>query len=103
MKYYRTNDTQLKAFQLSLCDKVAKKEAELVNLKTALKSKVKISWRDDLPKKEPSVGELRLFFVNRERAALQLLQVHDDTLVRAQDKGGGAWQVALCANDFGGG
>ena len=66
MKYYRTNDTQLKGFQLSLREDKAKKEAELVNLKTALKSKMKISWRDDLAAEETAlVRERSLFFVNR--------------------------------------
>ena len=104
MKYYRTNDTQLKGFQLSLREDKAKKEAELVNLKTALKSKMKISWRDDLAAEETAlVRERSLFFVNRERAALQLFDIHNGTLARAVRGEGEDWEVGLCANDYGGG
>ena len=103
LRYYRKNVTQLMAIHLSLLDDERKKEAELVNLKTALKSKKKITWREDSPKAGPLAIEKRLFFVNRDKAAIQLLEIHNRTQVRAQEKDGGDWEVALCANDNGGG
>ena len=50
-----------------------------------------------------AMRERSLFFVNHERAALQLFDIHNGTLARAVRGEGGDWEVALCANDYGGG
>jgi hypothetical protein len=68
-----------------------------------ISGKTKIIWREEPVERSRSLKDKRLYFVNRERAVEQLFTVHRETYARSVDDGGGAWEVALCANDYGAG
>ena len=106
IRYKRRSVTQLMAFQLSLRDKVAKKEAELVDRKNKSDESLKaeqnrLKWAR--PKIAPSsITVNHLFFVNREEAVRKLLGIHRNHFtLRHYMKGGATPQVAIMDDAYG--
>ena len=65
---------------------------------------VKIQWKADLDKRETaSLNRGRMFFVNRERPKLQLLDILHANYYRTFEEEGDYWIYAICANDYGAG